>query len=141
MHTYTYSPKSDVCKVCALMKVKVDAETDPTQKELLIAGWDLHKIQAQVGYRSLQEDSAFAKCHSDVELLTFDLQKCLPTPVLSTGVYNKQQLWTYNQGIHDCSTEQGCMHMWHEGIASRGLMKSAHAFWLILMKYRQMPQS
>jgi hypothetical protein len=103
------------------MKVKVDAEADPAQKELLIAEWNLHKIQAEVGYRSLQEDSAYGKCHSDVEVLTFDLEKSLPTPVLSTGVINyKRQLWTYNQGIHDCSTEQGYMHMWHEGIASRG---------------------
>ena len=48
------------------MKVKVDAEADPALEELLITEWDLHKIQAQVGYRSLQEGSAFAKCHSDV---------------------------------------------------------------------------
>ena len=117
----THSPKSDTCKVCGSFKVKVDAEDDPTLKEQLTLEWMLHKIQAEVGYNSLKEYSAYAKCHNDTELLTFDLEKSLPTPVLSTGiVYFKQQLWTYNQGIHDCSTEQGCMHMWHEGIASRG---------------------
>ena len=101
--------------------MKVDAKDDPTLKEQLTLEWTLHKIQAEVGYNSLKEDSAYAKCHNDTELLTFDLEKSLPTPVLSTGiVYYKRQLWTYNQGIHDCSTEQGCTHMWHEGIASRG---------------------
>ena len=63
----------------------------------------------------------YAKSHSDTEMLTFDLEKSLPTPVLTTGiVYYKRQLWTYNFGIHNCSTEKGCMHMWHEAVASRG---------------------
>lgn len=54
-------------------------------------------------------------------MLTFDLEKSLPTPVLTTGVvYYKRQLWTYNQGIHDCSTGKACMHMWYESTASRG---------------------
>ena len=56
----------------------------------------------------------------DTEMITCDLEKYLPTPVLTTGiVYYKRQLWTYNQGIHDCTTEKGCMHMWNEGVASR----------------------
>ena len=50
----------------------------------------------------------------------FDLEKSLPTPVLSTGiVYYKRQSWTYNQTIHDCSNDCGCMHMWNESMASR----------------------
>ena len=103
------------------MRVQVDAESDSTKKDNLKAEWDLHKVRAEAGYHSLSEDSAYSKSHSDTEMLTFDLEKPLPTPVLSTGiVYYKRQLWTYNQGIHDCSTDQGCMHMWHEGIASRG---------------------
>ena len=54
-------------------------------------------------------------------MLTFDLENSLPTPVLTTGVvYYKRQLWTYNQGIHYCSTDKACMHMWDESTASRG---------------------
>ena len=56
-----------------------------------------------------------------MEMLTFDLEQSLPTPVLTTNVvFYKRQLWTYNLGVHDCVTEKACMHMWHEGVASRG---------------------
>ena len=79
-------------------------------KTQLSAEKDLHKIKAESSYHNLKEDAAYAKSQADTEMLTFDLEKSLPTPVLSTGVvYYKRQLWSYNQGIHDCSTEKG-MH-------------------------------
>ena len=103
------------------MRVKIDAETDASKKTQLSLEWDLHKVKAKAGYHNLSVDTAHSKSHSDTEMLTFDLEKSLPTPVLSTGVvYYKRQLWTYNQGIHDCSNGLACMHMWQEGIASRG---------------------
>ena len=83
----------------------------------------MHKCKAERAYQQLREDTALAQSDSDVELLTFDLQQSLPTPVLTTNtVFYKRQLWTYNLhvGIHNCATGKGCMHMWHEGIASRG---------------------
>ena len=103
------------------MKVRVDAKNNPSQKRQLNLEWDIHKIQAEGSYQKLNEDAIYAKSHADTEMLTFHLEKSLPTPVLSTGiVYYKRQLWTYNQGIHDCSTGKACMHMWNESIASRG---------------------
>ena len=105
-HTHTHhkpsscSPKSDTCKVCDSTRVQVEAESDSTKKDNLNAEWDLHKIRAEAGYHSLSEDAAYSKVQSDTEMLTFDLEKSLPTPVLSTGiVYYKRQLWTYNQGL------------------------------------------
>ena len=54
-------------------------------------------------------------------VITFDLQSTLPTPRLSSNVvYYKRQLMVYNLGVHDCSKEIGHMHVWHEGVASRG---------------------
>ena len=71
----------------------------------LNAEWEHHKVLAESTYQKLNEDATYAKAHENTEMLTFDLEKSLPTPVLSTGVvYYKRQLWTYNQGIHDCST-------------------------------------
>ena len=115
------SPKSDTCKVCDAMKIKIDAESDESRIRDLTLEWECHKVQAESSYQQLKEDAAYAKSHSDTEMFTFDLEKSLPTPVLSTGVvYYKRQLWTYNQGIHDCSTDRACMHMWDETTASRG---------------------
>ena len=103
------------------MKVKVDAESDQVEKRKLIAEWEHHKVLAESTYQKLNEDAAYAKAHADTEMLTFDLEKSLPTPVLSTGVvYYKRQLWMYNQGIHDCSTNKATMYMWNESVASRG---------------------
>ena len=103
------------------MKIKLDAASDPSQKTQLNLEWELHKIQAESAYHQLNEDAAYAKSHTDAEMLTFDLEKSPPTPVLSTGiVYYKRQLWTYNQGIHDCSTGVAHMYMWNESLALRG---------------------
>ena len=103
------------------MKIKVEAESDESRKIQLNLEWELHKVQAESSYQKLKEDAAYAKSHRDTEMFTLDLEKSLPTPVLTTGVaYYKRQLWTYNQGIHDCPKEKGCMHMCDESIASRG---------------------
>ena len=54
-------------------------------------------------------------------MLTFDLKQSLPTPKISTNVvFYKRQMWTYNFGVHDCSTDKGYMYMWPESTASRG---------------------
>ena len=107
------------------MKIKVKAESDESRKRELTLEWELHKVQAESSYQQLKEDAAYVKSHRDTEMFTFDLEKSLPTPVLSTGVvYYKRQLWTYNQGIHDCSTDRECMHMWpqhREGHVKLGL--------------------
>ena len=56
-----------------------------------------------------------------MDMITFDLQQSFPTPLLSTGlVFYKRQLWTYNLGIHCCSTGEGFMHVWDESVACRG---------------------
>lgn len=54
-------------------------------------------------------------------VLTFDLQKTLPTPLLSTGIcFYKRQLWTYNFGIHCMKNDVGYMYVWNESVASCG---------------------
>lgn len=70
---------------------------------------------------SIREGTALSKSTSNIEMLTFDLEQALATPLLTTNVVlYKRQLWAYNLGIHDCKTGKGCMHMWHKGIASQG---------------------
>ena len=121
-----YRPRTDTCKVCDEMKVKVDAESDPTTKQRLKGEWDLHKRRAERAYQQLKEDTALAKSSSDVDTITFDLEQSLPTPVLTTNiVFYKRQLWTYNLGIHDCKTSKAYMHMWHKATASRGSQEVA----------------
>ena len=83
--------------------------------------WELHLRKAERAYQQLKEYSALSKSDPNTMVVTFDLQQSLPTPVLTTNiVYYKRQLWTYNLGVHNCSSELGHMFLWHEGIASRG---------------------
>ena len=56
------------------------------------SGWfdtkDLHLVQVEGGYNQLKEDTAVSKSDPDVDVLTFNLQQSLPTPVLSPNVVN-----------------------------------------------------
>ena len=45
--TPTNRPRSDTCKTCDSMKVKTDAEADPSAKAQLFAEWELHKRKAE----------------------------------------------------------------------------------------------
>ena len=89
-----------------------DAEADSDNHQQIMFQWELHKIRAEGAYQSLREDTALS--NDDIEMLTFDLQQVLSTPLLTTNVvFYKRQLSTYNLGINDCKTDQ-------EGVASRG---------------------
>lgn len=131
-HTRTHSPKTDTCKTCDAYKVKVDAERDEATLRQLHGEWELHHCKAERAYQQLKEDSAHAKSNPNMLEITFDLQQSLPTPVLTTNVvFYKHPLWTYNLGIHNCAAESGHMHLWHEGMASRG----SHEIASCVLKY------
>ena len=103
------------------MKVKCDAESDPTVKAKLVAEWELHKRKAERAYQVLKNDSARAKSDPNMDVICFDLQQPLPTLLLSTNVvFYKRQMWCYNLGVHDCESEKGVMCIWDETKAGRG---------------------
>ena len=116
------TPKTDTCKTCDLYKVRVEVVANDEHELMQTLGeWDLHETKAERAYQSLREDIALTQSNTKWDLLTFDLEQALATPILTTSVvFYKRQLWTYNLGIHDGRTGSACMHTWHEGVASRG---------------------
>ena len=69
-----YRPRTDTCKVCDEMKVKVDTEMDPVTKQQLNREWELHKRKAERAYQQIKEDTTLAKSTNDVDTITFDLR-------------------------------------------------------------------
>ena len=113
-------PKSDTCKTCDSLKVRLEAETSPEVQRQLQSELLLHQRKAERTYHQLQEDSALSQSDSDTLTITFDLQQSLPTPLLTVNVvYYKRQLWTFTLGVHCCRTGVGHMHMWDEKEGSR----------------------
>lgn len=116
-----HAPISDSCNKCDLFNNKIKCVEDEQLKKELQREQELHQRKADSARQGLQDDTAMAKSSSDVTVITFDLMKTLPTPVLSTGiVYYKRQLWTFCFGIHNMGTDDAYMFVWNESEASRG---------------------
>ena len=112
-------PHKDTCKTCDIAKVAIEAENDKTKQEKLRKEHELHLRKAELAREKLKssKDEATEK----TEVFTFDLEKTLPTPDISSNeAYYSRQLWTYNLGVHSVKTDSAWMFMWHEGMASRG---------------------
>ena len=76
-------PKSDTCKTCDSVHVKLAVPgLDEGTKAQLKGELMLHQAKGERGYQALKEDTALAKSdHTN----TFDLQQTLPTPALLTN--------------------------------------------------------
>jgi hypothetical protein len=111
-----HQPLKDTCCKCdrfnTLLAAQPNNASINVEKELHLRKAD--KVRAKL--------NACKQSSSDENLcITFDLQKTLITPEISTGVaYYKRQLATYNCGIHNLCDNTATMFMWHEGSASRG---------------------
>ena len=85
------SPKSDTCSKCD----RIVQEQDNHYR--IVAE---HKERAKLAFDAQKEDRERATaghCH----VITFDLQKAMPLPKLSTSIaFYKRQLWLYNMGVH-----------------------------------------
>jgi len=100
------SPKTDTCSKC-------DAETVDEK----------HKQLAEQAFKCMAEDRKRAKSETDVHYVTFDMQKTLPLPKLSTSsAFYLRQIWLYNLGVHyiSGSLEKPYFHIWTETEALRG---------------------
>ena len=81
-----------------------------------------HQEKASQGYSSLQTDTDTTKQVNNHWLITFDLMQNLPVPTLTHGsMFCSRQLWVYNFGIHNATSNSASMYIWDETIASRGV--------------------
>jgi len=101
------SPKSDTCSTC-------DSEDSISME---------HKRRADKAFLAMKNDRIQAQTTDDVTFLTFDMQKTMPLPKLTTSVaFYLRQLWLYNVGIHVTNSKENkaYFHIWSENEAGRG---------------------
>ncbi|KAL4153089.1 hypothetical protein QTP88_000922 [Uroleucon formosanum] len=117
-----HPPVSDSCRKCDAYAIKIKAAESEAHTNNLKQELELHQRKAMSARTGLQNDTELAKNNpEDVTVITFDLMKTLPTPLLSTGIcYYKRQLWTYCFGIHNMGNNDVYMFLWNESVASRG---------------------
>ncbi|XP_039283499.1 uncharacterized protein LOC111052342 isoform X2 [Nilaparvata lugens] len=116
-------PKSDTCSKCDSLQIIIDdANASAEQKQTAKLEKEIHLRRADSAREKLKNYTAMSKeTPNDVHVITVDLQQTLPTPKLSCGpAFYCRKMWTYNVGIHNCSSGQGFMFMWDETVGKRG---------------------
>ena len=107
-----------------LLNTKISSEEDGASKGLLESELRLHQRKTECAYHQLKEDTALRQSSQDVNMITFDLHRSLPTPKLATNVFFTSTRCGHKIfGIHDPSTGRGFMFMWPESITSRGSLE------------------
>lgn len=115
------TPKTDTCKLCDSLQIKIEAATSEEDKKRNIDAKEVHLRKVDAAKTALDSDIENAKNDSTSIIICMDLQQALPTPKLETSiVFYKRQLWTYNFCIHDMVTNASYMFLWSEDTAKRG---------------------
>ncbi|CAG9832472.1 unnamed protein product [Diabrotica balteata] len=111
-------PHQDTCKTCDDLNLKIQGAGDENARKGFEIQREVHQRKAEAARESLKNDS---KRTNEAYILTFDLQKALPFPKLSTSVaYYKRNLYVYNFGIHCFNDDVGYMFVWYEIEGGKG---------------------
>lgn len=112
--------KVDTCKTCDALENSLKSPNN--NRALLLAEKQNHHLMVEKTRSEFKDALAEGKdSNKHVEVRTFDLQRALELPCLSTSVaYYKRQLWQYNLCVFDEVRQMGFMYTWPESVASRG---------------------
>lgn len=110
-------PQNDTCDTCGIFVAA--KKSNLLDQENVENEHDAHLLDARNRYKMKTADTVQA---SDVNrVLTIDLQKCLPTPLLTCGTsFYKRKLWIFDFTIFDSSNNTAHCMMWDETKAGRG---------------------
>lgn len=116
-----YVPRTDTCKTCDNLNIKIKATEDEATKITLITQRSDHHQRAQHARDQLKLANVQSKNNPNLLAFTFDLERTQPLPHINTSVaFYKRQLWLYNLGINTCHNNQGYMCVWLESEGKRG---------------------
>lgn len=113
-------PKKDTCHKCDHFNMKIKSTTG-AEREIYQECHRIHLECADALRSQMSRDLEAAKLDELLEVLTFDMQKILMLPNITTSIiYYLRQLNLYNFGIHTGSTGKGKFNIWTEDEASKG---------------------
>lgn len=113
-------PKTDTCLKCDRCAIQMQFLVG-VELEMAKEWHENHLRRAESLQAQMKVDIAAAKTDNDLETLTYDQQKILILPRITTSIaYYRRQLNLYNFGIHIGSTGQGKFNLWKENEASKG---------------------
>ena len=97
-------PKTDTCQTCDKLTLQLNASEDKTDIKRQL---DEHHYLADQAYRAKSQDKNSSKDDPEKKTIAFDLQQCLPTPMVQNSLaFYKRPLWTCNLTVHDCDKNQ-----------------------------------
>jgi len=106
-----HHPVKDSFKKCDIFKAELNAPScSDDNRATLERDHELHLRKAEKARASLKHDSETHEVNRDV--ITFDLQKVMPVPFLSTNeAYYCRQLSVYNLGLHSTTRNKVIMNV------------------------------
>lgn len=99
---------TDTCKTCDHLKCSLKASVQQNEIEKVKDAQKLHLLSVEKVCSEIKLDVESSIQSGNTAVLTFDLQKTLETPSLTTSVaYYRRQLWTYNLCVYDEVQKKG----------------------------------
>nr|CAI5861395.1 unnamed protein product [Callosobruchus analis] len=118
---YSFKPPDNhTCDQCDeyLIKLKYSSREERHNIQKL---YDDHLDEASRRHDLKNKDKKSAITSTNKKCLTVDLEKCLPTPLLTSAQsFYSLKLWTLNFTVKDTSTNLTACCMWDETVAGRG---------------------
>ena len=118
-----HRPKNDTCAKCDKFEMQLKCCQSEIERISIEEEQNTHLHLAESAYESKRRDKEECQNNPGYVTISFDLQKCLPTPYLRSGLsFYKRQLWTFNLTIYQTLGKESCSlcYVWNETVAGRG---------------------
>lgn len=111
-----HRPKKDQCDFCQKF---LAAESDQKRQQERTNG--TASKNKNLARQIKESHKARAQADSHINVSCYDLQQVLTTPqTLSSQLFYRRKLSTYNLTVFDIGKTRGFCYMWHEGVGKRG---------------------
>nr|CAI5860046.1 unnamed protein product [Callosobruchus analis] len=131
-----HPPHNDTCGKCDKLEVLIKACSDEGDRINFEREKKAHLEAANDAYEEKRKDKDNSKKSELMITATFDLQKCLPTPHLKSGIAFYKRVWVFNLTVYEISSateNKSICFMWDETTSRRGGQEIASC----LLKYIQ----